>query len=92
MERSMDESYSEAKDRLTRAILREVRDSVEKIHNYTSFHSIRSFTPAQVEILLNHIDECHKILFELSEINDHELPYRVPKLIYASRELRKVVS
>ncbi len=92
MEVSLDGSYDQAKERLIKKILEEVRESVERIHNYTSFHSIRSFTPAEVEILLNHIDECHKILFELSEINDYELPYRVPKLIYAAREIRRVVS
>ena len=88
----MDESFSDAKHRLTRTILNEVRSTVEGIHSYTRFNEMRSFTPAQVEVLLNHIDECHKILYELSELNDYELPYRCPKLIYASRELKRLTS
>ncbi len=92
MEEVMGEGHREAKERLIKKILGEVRESVDRIHNYTSFHAIRSFTPAEVEILLNHIDECHKVLFELSEINDYEMPYRIPKLIYAARDLRRIVS
>ncbi len=92
MEECVGEGYERAKERLIKKILREVREAVESIHNYTSFNVIRSFTPAEVEQLLKHIDECHKILFELSEINDYEMPYRVPKLIYAARDLRRIVS
>ncbi len=88
----MDESYSEAKDRLTAAILSSIRSEVDRISGFTRFNEINTFTAAQVEILLNHIDRCHKILFELAELNDHELPYRVPPLIYSSRSLRKAVS
>ena len=92
MEAGMGESYIEARKRLTKTILSEVREIVDKTLNYTSFNALPKFTPAQVDILLSHIDECHKILFELAELNDYELPYRCPKLIYAARDLKRVVS
>ncbi len=92
MERGMDESYSKARERLTRATLIEIREVIERVGNFTSFNVLPKFTPAQVETLMNHLDECHKILFELSELNDYEMPYKCPKLIYAARELRRVVS
>ncbi len=92
MERCLGESYAEAQGRLLKVFLNESREIVDRIRDHTSFNHINHFTPVQVERLLNHIDACHKILFELSEINDYEMPYRVPKLIYAARELRRIVS
>ena len=88
----MDKNYEEALARLTKETIEQVKDTVSRIGNYTSFHQIRGFTPAQVEILINHIEKCHKVLWELSEVNDYEMPYRVPKLIYAARALRDAVS
>lgn len=92
MEGRLDGDFEEAKNRLNSSMIKEMRESLRLINNYTSFNSIGSFTPKQVEVLLNHIDKCHAILWPLSEVNDYELPYRVPPLAYQARELRKSVS
>ena len=78
--------------RVVRDMMGLIKERLVKINNYTSFNSIRSFTPAEVEILVSHLEKCHKLIWELSELMDYELPYKCPKLIYAARELRKSVS
>ncbi len=91
MEAGVDDSYQKARDRLTKTLLIEIREAVDKALNYTSFNVLPKFTPAQVEILLNHVERCHKILFEFSELNDHEFPYRCPQLIEEARALRRAI-
>ena len=92
MEGRLDGDFEEAKKRLNSSMIKDMRESLRVINNYTSFNSIGSFTPKQVEVLLNHIDKCHAILWPLSEVNDYEFPYRIPLLAYSARVLRKSVS
>ncbi len=92
METELVSGHKEAHGRLIRDLIAALKEKILNINNYTSFNSIRSFTPAEVEILLKHIDMCHDLLWQLSEMNDYELPYKCPKLIYAARALRASVS
>ncbi len=92
MERELVSGHKDAHGRLVRDLILALKDKILNINNYTSFNSIRSFTPAEVEVLVKHIDKCHDLLWQLSEMNDYELPYKCPKLIYAARDLRQSVT
>jgi hypothetical protein len=81
-----------AEGRLIREMIAGIKDRLVNINNYTSFNSIRSFTPAEIELLIKHLDKCHEILWEVADLEDFALPFKAPKLIYAARELRKKVS
>ena len=81
-----------AEGRLIRELISDLKERIRGINNYTSFNSIRSFTPAEVEILIKHIDKCREILWAVADLEDFALPFKAPKLIYAARHLRESVT
>lgn len=77
---------------MNRKFLDAITERLNTVTGYTRWNSYYMFTPKSVAELIAHIEECHRILWPLSETNDYELPYQVPPLIEQARELRKKVS
>lgn len=69
-----------------------MKNSLLEIKGHTRWNSIRMYTAGQLEPLILHIDKCHELIDQLTQINDYEFPYRIPELIDRAAALRKSVA
>ncbi len=74
--------------KLDKVKLAEFQDRLDRITGHTRFNEFPSFSAAEVEILINHINELQKLLFQVAEFHEYELPYRMPPIILQSRDLK----
>lgn len=85
----MAQDFTEAQSRLLKAVIAECKEKLLNINNYTSYHSIRSFTPAEIEIVFKHLNKCHELIIRLADILEYEMPYKIPALIMQARHLEE---
>ncbi len=65
---------------MKQAQLAEIKNTLDSIHDHTRWTGFNVFTPKQIEPLVLHIEECHKVLRELAGITDWQAPFRIPEV------------
>lgn len=63
-----------------------------KISDHTRWNGFNFYSPAEVERLFKHVDECHAVLRELTGIADWQAPFRIPEVRERAEMLLKEIA